>query len=317
MASAQSSKIARRQRQSNRNRLCLNLGENVDSYNRCGVYLHDDLVETIFTYLPIKECVQIGLVAKKYRRTWRKCRNLTFGREFGATRADRMWYIHVVSRVFDLHVGKKIQTLRLHFDPSAVEHLLDKWVRTSIEKGVEELDLDIYQGTVPFGLLTDADEATLKVLTLNYSVLQMPYNMKSLSSLTTVILRQVDLTARIVEALFESCVHLETFDMADCYGVRNLRVKAKEHKRFRVLKVGGCPEISSVEIDAPRLRCLYYSGVLVSRFQICEPLLLLDEAILNFRPSRGLTSPWLVEKLVADISRVTVLTITSTFLEVV
>lgn len=316
MASAQSSKIARRQRQSsrNRNRLCLNLGENVDSY-RCGVYLHDDLVEMIFTYLPIKECVQIGLVAKKYRRTWRKCRNLTFGREFGAT---RMWYIHVVSRVFDLHVGKKIETLRLHFDPSGVEHLLDQWVRTSIEKGVEELDLDIYQGTVPFGLPTKADdEATLKVLTLNYSVLQMPYNMKSLSSLTTVILRQVDLTARIVEALFESCVHLETFDMADCYGVRNLRVKANEHKRFRVLKVGGCPEISSVEIDAPRLRCLYYSGVLVSRFQICEPLLLLDEAILNFRPSRGLTSPWLVEKLVADISRVTILTITSTFLEVV
>ncbi|XP_062026731.1 putative FBD-associated F-box protein At1g61330 [Rosa rugosa] len=227
-SSAESSRRgAKRQRQNNRN-------HHDDSW----VFdVHSDLVEEIFTHLPIRQCVQIGMVAKEFRGTWRKCRNLDFGRDFAATQPHRLAYSAAVDHAIESHHKEgKIKTLQLCFDPSDVEFLLEKWVRKSVKKGVEELDLDIFQATVSFCVPTNAEEAKLKELKLYYSVIHMLFNLKALVSLTTLVLRQVDLTDLIIEVVFKNCVHLETFDMADCYGVRNMKVKA--NNRFKVLMVG-------------------------------------------------------------------------------
>ncbi|KAM5579026.1 putative FBD-associated F-box protein, partial [Rosa sericea] len=174
----------------------------------CLIYVHSDLVEEIFTHLPIRQCVQIGMVAKEFRGTWRKCRNLDFGREFAATQPHRLAYSAAVDHAIESHHKEgKIKTLRLCFDPSGVEFLLEKWVRKSVKKGVEELDLDIFQATVPFCVPTNAEDRG-KAERAQALLFGDPY---------------VDLTDLIIEAVFENCAHLETFDMADCYGVRNMK----------------------------------------------------------------------------------------------
>lgn len=82
--------------------------------------------------------------------------------------------------------------------------------------------------------------------------------------------------------------------------------------------MGNCrAEVRVIEIDAPSVGSLYYSGSISNFRVISQSLLFLKEAMLYFKPLKGITNPSQVERLASTISNnVELLTITSTFLEV-
>ncbi len=276
--------------------------------------LPDDVLDRIFSFLPIKQAVEIGVLSTRFKKSWLFNRNLFFDREFARTH-DRDEYIKIVNRVFDSHVGSRIQGLKLCFDPTSVEDMVERWLKICVEKGIEELDLDFYQGTEAFKLSSQFMVVeSITTLKLAYCEVDLPSNLKGLSFLTTLMLKKVDLTTKVIETLFHHCLLLEIVDLWQCYKIRHLKVFARDLKRFKVLKVGHCNDILCIDIHAPTLRSIYYIGNVV-KFQFAE-VLHFDELLLNFFPSRGLKKASLVENLVSDLSHAKVLTTTSAFLEV-
>ncbi|KAJ6333622.1 hypothetical protein OIU77_009482 [Salix suchowensis] len=142
--------------------------------------LPDDVLDMIFSFLPIRNAVQIGVLSTRFKNSWNFSRRLDFDDDFARGRSPED-FKSVVNKVFDRHEGSSILRFRLCFDPDREELLVEKWIRKSIEKGVEELDLEFYQngnvfqGRWPFKLNSEVYEAeSLKILKLNMCQLDLP-----------------------------------------------------------------------------------------------------------------------------------------------
>lgn len=284
------------------------------SYVSSNPHLPDDVLDIIFSFLPIKHEVQIGVLSKRFRNSWLSNRKLFFDREFGRSHTQGE-FIEIINRVFDSHMGSKIQTLRLYFDPTGVEHMFEKWIKICIEKGIEELDLDFYQRRDPFRLSSEyIDVESIRILKLVHCSVVFPPKLKGLGFLTTLILRRVDLTAEMLETLFCHCLNLETLDLWYCYEIDHFEVFARNLKKFKALKIGHCLEIERIDIDSPTLRSIYYTGNIVD-FRFYDAFQL-DEVLLYFIPPKSFIQAYVAENLVSDLSHVNVLTTSSPFLEV-
>jgi hypothetical protein len=277
--------------------------------------LPDDILDRIFSFLPVKKAVQIGVLSTRFRNSWVFNRNLFFERDFSGRR-DEGEFFEIINRVFRSHVGSRIQSLRLSFDPTGVESTVEKWIKICTEKGVEELDLDFYIGRDPFKLSSQQiDVESIQTLKLVYCEVDLPPKLNGLSFLRTLELRKVDITTKVIETFFRHCLLLENLDLWQCHKIRRLNVFARNLKRFKLLKVGHCSDITWIHVEAPSLRSIYYIGNVVS-FEFAE-VSKLDEVVLNFMPSRSFTQASIVvETMVSALSHVRVLTTTSTLLEV-
>ncbi|KAJ6416509.1 hypothetical protein OIU84_002382 [Salix udensis] len=279
--------------------------------------LPDEVLDMIFSFLPIRNAVQIGVLSTRFKNSWNFSRRLDFDDDFARGRSPED-FKSVVNKVFDRHEGSSILRFRLCFDPDREELLVEKWIRKSIEKGVEELDLEFYQngnvfqGRWPFKLNSEVYEAeSLKILKLNMCQLDLPPKLKGLRFLNTLVLRKIIITPTLIDTLFQNCSFLETLDLAQCHRIFHLKIFAQ--KKFKVLRVGDCQEILRIYIDAPNLRSFHYSGhVCFIKFNVVPQL---KDVMLNFRPSKGFTDTFRVRNLVYDLYPIQVLTTTSTFLE--
>ncbi|XP_011043339.1 PREDICTED: putative FBD-associated F-box protein At1g61330 [Populus euphratica] len=281
------------------------------------VDLPDDVLDMIFSFLPIKKAMQIGILSTRFKNSWNFNRRLDFDNDFSRGRSPDD-FKSIVNKVFDRHAGSRILSFRLCFDPNKEELLVEKWIRKSIEKGVEELNLELYQsgnvleGRWPFKLNSDVYEAkSLKILKLSLCQLDLPPKLKGLHVLNTLVLRKIIITPTLIDNLFQNCFFLEILDLAHCHGIFHLKIFAQ--KTFKVLKVGDCQEILRIYIDAPNLRSFHYCGhVCFIKFNIVPQL---KDVMLSFRPSKGFTETFRVRNLVYDLHPIQVLTTTSTFLE--
>ncbi|KAJ8755996.1 hypothetical protein K2173_024541 [Erythroxylum novogranatense] len=275
-------------------------------------HLPDELVEHIFSFLPVKYARELGVVAKRFRKTWVLSRNLCF--ELIFVRDDELSrFITFVDRIIKSHSGPKIDSLRLNFDPFEREGLICEWLKVAIEKGVEELDLDFFTD-VPFQLpLELIDVESLKTLKLTFCQVSYPPKLSGLTRLSTIVLRRMYVNSRLIDALFSTCFLLGALDLINCIGIERLKVFALEQKGFRTLKVVSCKDIVEIEIDSPSLRAFqYYGGVCFFKFtDICN----LKDVILYATPSRGFAPPLMLRKLVDHLSHIYVLTISATVLE--
>jgi hypothetical protein len=276
------------------------------------INLPDDILDRIFSFLPVKKAVQVGVLSTRFRNTWVFNRNLFFDRDFSGSRSE---FFEIIKRVFNSHVGSTIKSLRLSFDPSGAESVIERCIEISIEKGVEEIDLDFYQSWKPFKLSSQyIDVESIKILKLIFCEVDIPPNLQGLRFLHTLELRKVDLTTKAMETLFRHCLLLESLELWQCNEIRRLNVFGRNLKRFKVLKLGHCTDIMKIYVEAPTLHSIYYTGTVVS-FEFAE-VLQLDEVLLNFIPSKSFTQACAIETMVSGLSHVSVLTTTSVFLEV-
>ena len=274
----------------------------------------DDVVGYIFSFLPIKEAVRASTVSSRFKKSWFFNRKLCFDKDFAKRHAQKD-FMDIVNRVFDLNMGQNIQTFSLFFDPTGVEDTVENWIQLSIDKGVEELDLNFSLAKVPYKITTDfADIETIKILKLCRCELDLLPTFQGLNSLKTLILRRIEINSKSIETVFSNCFSLETLELVKCRRIGHLRILAQKLRRFKALKVGDCLGLCQIEIDAPTMRSIYYSGIFIL-FKFDE-ISQLNDVILNFKPLRGMGKFYRRESFLCDLSHISLLSATSTLLEV-
>lgn len=275
--------------------------------------LPDDILENVFTFLPIRNAVKACTVSTKFKTSWTLNRKFMFGREFALPHNNPQNLVALIDRIFDSHKGPEIQCFQLHIDPEGIESLIEKWLKVCILKGMQELELNFYQRG--FILVSDFLEIqTLKVLRLYNCGIVLPPVMSCLQNLHTVVLRQLELTEEMLEKLLFYCKMMAYLDLANCSKLRRLNIDASKHKHLKTLKIACCHEVQRIEIDAPTLGCFHYRGVLM-KIQFAQ-VVKLNEAIFSYLPTRNYIEPSHVESLINHLAHVRVLTTTALFQEV-
>ncbi|OWM77530.1 hypothetical protein CDL15_Pgr016928 [Punica granatum] len=241
-------------------------------------------------------------------------RRLDFGREF-ARNYTTTEYFAIVDKVLNLHVSPTIQSFTMYFDPTGYESKVKNWIKIAISKGVEELDLDFF-GTWnrhKFRLGT-LNLPRVRVLKLSFCEFAFPYPLECLCLLNTLVLKNVNVTTRIIEIVIKNCKHLGTLDIVYCRTIGQIKVLAKDLKCFRTFKVGDCTSVSEIEINSPTLRSFHYVGKipLLTFVDVFE----LKDVILNFKsPQSAYVPHYRIRNALWSIAQIHVLTATTVFLE--
>ncbi|RVX08510.1 putative FBD-associated F-box protein [Vitis vinifera] len=273
-----------------------------------------DVVEKIFSFLPIKKVVQLGTVSMRFRNSWFINRKLHFDEDFakGRGREEIMW---ILNSVFRHHLGSKIDSFRLYFNHDAMESKAESWIRKSVKKGVEELDLDFRQGKEPFQIVSDLiDVESIRILKLSFCELHLPLKPKGLCSLNTLVLRKMPASEGLIQTVFANCLLLENLELLHCSKVFHLKISTGKLKRFRELKVVECTDLSSIHISAPTLRSFFYHGYF-SKLSFNGSLPQLKDVILCCPPARSCLEMVRTRNLLLNLVHVACLTVSSTFLE--
>ncbi|XP_062086932.1 putative FBD-associated F-box protein At1g61330 [Humulus lupulus] len=284
--------------------------------------VEEDVLAHIFTYLPPRKLVQLSVMSKRFKETWRYCRNLVFGNDFYRRLSNRDEFVDVINHIMDSHIGEVIDSFHILMDPTDEDKSLSRWIKKALEKGTKVLDLDFDISLKPFAFpYVLMDSKFLRTVRLKYCIVTLPpvtTPVKGLRFLTTLVLRKVHITDFTIRRIFKNCWNLETLDMSECNGASHISFSTHCNKRFKTLKVGNCSELFYVDVDCPTLLSLHYSGTLQGLRILNNPRTSkLDDVMLNFEaPRTGITPHYLVERLLThNISTVSVLTITSTVLE--
>lgn len=278
-------------------------------------YIPLDVLEVIFTFLPIKKAIQFGVVAKRFTDTWLLSRRLDFGRAFARSRTMYQ-YFSIVDKVLTLHEGPTIESLTLYFDPTGRENEVRNWVDIIVSKRVEELDLDFFGAWSSRKFSLGAlDLPFVRTLKLSFCDFVFPQSQDCLRLLTTLVLKSVIVTTKTIETVVENCTLLETLDIVNSRISGQILVLAHHLKRFATLRIGDCPDVNHIEIDSPTLRSFHYVGKIP--FLVLENVFRLDDVILNVRSPPGAFVPtFRVRSALWDISHIRVLSVTGIFLEV-
>ncbi|KAG4977929.1 hypothetical protein JHK86_037403 [Glycine max] len=222
-------------------------------------------------------------------------------------RRNRESVAKLVDHLFDTHKGDLIDSFQLHIDPVEIEELLDKWLRICVEKKIQDLELYFLR---PGYTLTEDFLNQLKNLSslkLVHCEFELPLKLQSLTNLRSLILWHVPLTNERLQTLIVRCRMLQTIDLLHCAELSRVEIYAAEHRYFKMLRIAGCNNLSMVEVVSPTLRCVHYCGHVPSTITFQAPQL--SEALFNFVPAgnRRYLRASVLEKLVCDISNVTVL----------
>ncbi|KAJ1434797.1 Leucine-rich repeat domain superfamily [Sesbania bispinosa] len=277
------------------------------------VNLPDDVLENIFSFLPLKDAIVVGCnVSTKFKSSWRINRQFVFGKDF-ALRYTREDLITLVDRLFDSHRGTDIQNFNLHVDPIGIENLILKWLSICIQKNVEHLEFHFFR----HGFILDSDFVSklkkLSTLKLVRCEIQLPPLFSGLRFLQTLILWQMEMTEEKLECLVMNCKLLVNLDLFNCSRIRLMNIHARHHLHFKTLKIASCRDLFGIEIDAPTLKSLFYAGHM-PRIRFGHGVTL-DEAFLNFTPTRTYMLASEVEFLTNDLHHVRVLTTSALFIE--
>ncbi|XP_028788732.1 putative FBD-associated F-box protein At1g61330 [Neltuma alba] len=268
--------------------------------------VHDD---HLFSFLPIKEAVQVGPVSTRFKNAWHLNRMLLFGTEFA--RFDQQELVDLIERVFDVNKAPEIQAFCLHIDPQGVGAFIEKWLGICALKQVKELELQFSQ---PFLLESHfLDIQTLRILKLTNCEIQLPQVLTGLQFLNTIVFSRINLTENELKTLLSNCKLLNTLELSECLGIRVMDICARDSRYFKTLKIAYCPSVEDLNIDVPSLRSIFYRGAVIRiEFKKALPL---KEAFFKFFPTRGYLLSHKVDRLVIDLFYATVLTTSSTFIE--
>ncbi|KAK4271430.1 hypothetical protein QN277_020130 [Acacia crassicarpa] len=271
--------------------------------------LNEDILDYLFSFLPIKEAVQVGTVSRRFKNTWHLNQMLLFGPDFA--RFNQKELVDVVERVFRFNRTPEIQAFCLHIDPRGIEVLINNWLGICALKRIKELELEFSQ---PFLLESHyLNITTLQTLKLTYCEIQMPQMLTGLKFLNILVLARLTLTENQLQTLLSNCKLLNTLDISVCFGLEVMNICVKDNNNFKTLKIAYCAGLEDLNINVPSLKSIFYRGAVI-RIQF-EKALPLKEAYFKFFPSRGYLLSHKVDLLVIDLYYVTVLTVTSAFIE--
>ncbi|KAK3188110.1 hypothetical protein Dsin_027671 [Dipteronia sinensis] len=134
-----------------------------------------------------------------------------------------------------------------------------------MEKKVEEAELNFLNATPQFEISPEFfNIESLKIVKLYFCVVDLPPLLKGSAFLKTLVLKKsVIVTPTFINTIFKHCMLLEYLDITQSRGLNELKILAENLKKFKVLKIGDCPNLVEIEIVSLTLRSFHYCGNLI------------------------------------------------------
>lgn len=167
---------------------------------------------------------------------------------------------------------------------------LDEWIRFSMERNVEEIDLCLSEedqlclnapsdGSLyvfPCDII-GVDEngfnfkSFLKCMRLAHCVLapqqKYSFNNSGFSTLTTLELFKVDLKSEAhIRILLSSCKSLEWLSFSECYNMENLKIEHPFCHKLKYLKVDLCRQLKGIVLQSNNMETFEYMGCKIDLF---------------------------------------------------
>ncbi|KAK9074363.1 hypothetical protein SSX86_006961 [Deinandra increscens subsp. villosa] len=243
--------------------------------------LPDEIVSQILSLMPMKFAVQTSILSKRWRRAWTLVTNLEFDDIHDYQNLSK-----VVDQVMELYASSPIHVFRVRIVSSLVrESCVSDWIDQAVKLNVRELDIDVFQLTLPLSMFTCN---TLTKLRLNRGIHDKGvWECPSLVYLPS--LKSLDIsvyTNPFVNAfkLIHGCPMLESLSLEV-----NVHEKDEEDyifdiptlKRLKVTLRDSASVINKVVLRLPNLEYLLIGGTLCSNF-VMEDVSSLVEACVSF-----------------------------------
>ncbi|OMO79537.1 hypothetical protein CCACVL1_13606 [Corchorus capsularis] len=231
--------------------------------------LPDEVLILILSCMPVKEAARTSVLSRRWEKLWTfsPCLELDGSSElfnircqFWCTPHDprrtrevldsgRLRYINWVNCALESYHACAVDKFRIRFDLNErFRRDIDEWVRFAFEKKVKrfELDLSLYFGRVC--RKSDSYSLCLQTLPLPSSI-----------SLTSLILKQVNVSDNVLDNLISNSPFLECL----CVGGSDSLIHVRVASRFLCLKhveIVMCVNIKSLELHAANLSSFRYNG---------------------------------------------------------
>ncbi|GFQ01812.1 putative fbd-associated F-box protein at1g61330 [Phtheirospermum japonicum] len=277
----------------------------------------DDVVETIFSYLPIKKLFALAVLSRRYRFSWRCCRNLSFDKNF-AKNLSRDEFKIIVDNFFRHRLNSSADRFCLYFDVTDETNIVVNWIQQAICLGIKELELDFTLSKTKFMLSYNLiNVASIEIMKLvNCEIDDLPLDPNGLCNLRVLTFENVRANPMVIQAILINCLALKTLQFIRCGSNRDLNICAQNLKRFETLVVKDCHGVESITIDAPTLSSFHYHGK-ICQFNFQSDLSLLNDVILDIAHPRGFQRIPRIKDVAISLAFVKTLTISSIFLELV
>ncbi|XP_019264875.1 PREDICTED: putative FBD-associated F-box protein At1g61330 [Nicotiana attenuata] len=289
---------------------------NNDESNNSTVYLPIEIVDRIFTFLPIESAItSSSLVAKPYRHSWLYSRNLCFDKDFRRRcRAGQWSEASIVNYILQRHLGDKISNFKLYTCPVPYVAHFQNWFKTVASKGVEDFQVELVQPFAFCQINSDIfTEPTLRVLKLVRCELFLSQNLSGLQFLKSLSLSMIPVSPSFTKRLFSSCLLLEYLALEGCCLLGEITIEGLN--RFSALVLKHSIDLILVTINTPSITTLHYSGK-INKIKFVDPMVIrLKDVILDFGATKGLQHIADRDDLLQVLRDVETLSITNAFLE--
>ncbi|KAG8377982.1 hypothetical protein BUALT_Bualt08G0090400 [Buddleja alternifolia] len=203
------------------------------SHNRIIISdMADDVVERIASFLPIKDAHRLSVLSRRFRYSWKFCRDFSFDRNF-AENLSKDEFKNIVNNFFHHHSNPSADRFRLYFDANGETVLISYWIASAVRLGINELELDFTPSGKMFTLSYELiDFESIKTVKLVNCELHLPFNSNGLSHLRDLTFEHVRAHPVSIQAIFVNCLALRTLQLINCGFVFDLKIPSLGSKEL-------------------------------------------------------------------------------------
>ncbi|KAM0862600.1 hypothetical protein ACQ4PT_045168 [Festuca glaucescens] len=237
--------------------------------------LPEDIVHLIHSLLHVQDAARAACVSRVLLRSWRCYSDLmladgTLGLTDKKSEEIETNLIDKVDRILENHYHNGVKVKTLDLDLFGYNNInasyLDRWLHISVKSGIEVLNLIMYPFMddsyyrFPSAVLSDtAAASSIQSIFLMYCAFRPTSTLGSLKRLKSLDLSVVRITDEGLGHLLSKCFALERLVVNGCRAIIFLRIPCTL-QQLKLLHITTCEMMQVVEIDAPKLCTLYYSG---------------------------------------------------------
>ncbi|KAH7852611.1 hypothetical protein Vadar_027002 [Vaccinium darrowii] len=227
--------------------------------------LPDDVLGIILSLLDVKEAVRTSTLSRRWEYVWTLfsgCLDFDYSDvacELGFLRPGpgtvdvaRQNFLNRVNRVMEWHQGPAIDGLRISFDLDVESSRcdIDRWVKFAMDKRVKKFCLDL---TCSHGYIRRK----------RYTFPKHSLSLSNFNSLTSLSMKNVDVTGEVIESFLCKCPLLEELSVVESTCIGNLQISGPSLK-LRHLEIIPRQVSANIEISASKLVSFKYGGAPIS-----------------------------------------------------
>lgn len=299
--------------QANRNSVITHSNRRKKKTETVNSYLPEDVIENIFSFLPLKEVCRLSILSKRFKTSWKICRDLSFDRDF-ARHLSKEEYKTSVNNFFSSYSTDSAEKFKLYFDATAETPLVSRWICNAVTLRVTEFELDFSPSKKKFTLSYDlVNVDSIRKMKLVNCELHLPFESNGLRFLREITFQDVRAHYGLIHSIFLNCVSLRALKLVKCCSVSSLVVWGRA---LETLVVKDCYDVDSVVIKTRSLSTFHYHGKL-TEFDFNSDLPRLNDVVFGIAHPRSFTQLSHRDALMNSLAYVETLTVSTTFLEVI